>query len=182
MPPKTQILRCLNSASQNLSFVAWWMLHITREHILNPKVDTPLFATNANPLQLSQGKNLAFKGTHFSLFWDSPMFMGDSAYWPAASPRDSHHRKPSNITDLFTNFHSQCCNFIKITRHRFLPSTIFTDHFRAIFCTPECTCTLVRLPNLVSMTEFHSHFMPHLGDGACFQSGILGLHLQEITS
>ena len=31
---------------------------MTREHILNPKVDTPLFATNT--LQLSQGKNLAF--------------------------------------------------------------------------------------------------------------------------
>ena len=39
------------------------MLHMTKEHILNPKVDTPLFATNANPLQLSQGKNLAFEGT-----------------------------------------------------------------------------------------------------------------------
>ena len=73
---------------------------MTREHIFNPKVDTQLFATNANPLQLSQGKNLAFKGTRFSLFWDSPMFMGDSPYWPAASPRDSHHRKPSNITAM----------------------------------------------------------------------------------
>ena len=25
---------------------------------LNPKIDTPLFATNANPLPFSQGKNL----------------------------------------------------------------------------------------------------------------------------